>query len=88
MAGNKAWTYDDSANKEDLLEIIQNLSPTETQLVSGLGVSAAKNVLHEYLVDTLSAVKTNAQIEGADATFQNLTNPSRLFNYTQIFKLW
>ena len=31
-----AWTYDDPARREDLLEVITNISPTETQLFSGL----------------------------------------------------
>ena len=38
------------------------------------------------MVDTLNSVKTNAQIEGQAITYHNLTNPSRLSNYTQIFK--
>jgi hypothetical protein len=81
-----AVAYDDSAMREDLLAILQNISPTETQLVSGLGTSAATNIRHETLVDTLSAVKVNAQQEGATATYHELTNPSRIANYCQIFK--
>lgn len=72
--------------REDLLAILQNISPTETQLVSGLGTSAATAIRHETLVDTLNAVKDNAQLEGAAATFNQLTNPSRVYNYLQIFK--
>jgi hypothetical protein len=34
----------------------------------------------------LSAVKTNAQIEGQAITYHNLSNPARISNYTQIFK--
>lgn len=79
-------TYDDASMREDLLAILQNISPTETQLVSGLGTSNASAIRHETLVDTLNAVKTNAQIEGAAATFNTLTNPVRVFNYCQIFK--
>jgi hypothetical protein len=81
-----AVTYDDNAMREDLLSILQNISPTETQLVSGLGTSQATNIYHSTLVDTLSAVKANAQIEGSAATFNQLTNPSRVSNFCQIFK--
>lgn len=81
-----AYTYDDKAIREDLLNLLVNLSPTENQLVSGLGTSTAKSTLHEYLIDTLGSVKTNAYVEGADASYQTLTNPTRLFNYTQIFR--
>jgi len=38
------------------------------------------------VIDTLGSVKTNAYAEGVDASFQTLTNPSRLVNYTQIFR--
>lgn len=70
--------------REDLLETIQNLSPRETQLISGLGTSTAKNIMHEYLIKSLGAVKTNAYVEGADASY-DIQNSSRLYNYTQIF---
>lgn len=81
-----AVSYDDNAMREDLLSILQNISPTETQLVSGLGSSQATNIYHQTLIDTLNAVKANAQIEGAAATFNTLTNPSRQANFCQIFK--
>jgi hypothetical protein len=78
------YTYDDKAVREDLLDLITNLTPRETQLVAGLGSSTAKSTLHEWLTDTLSAVKANAYAEGADASYQTLTNPARLTNVTQI----
>jgi hypothetical protein len=81
----EAVSYDDQAIREDLLAILQNISPTETQLISGLGTSQATNIYHQTLVDTLNAVKANAQIEGAAATFMALTNPARVSNTCQIF---
>jgi hypothetical protein len=86
MAGNLGWVYDDAAMREDLLSILQNVSPTETQLVSGLGTSTATNIRHETLIDTLTAAKDNAQVEGAAATYHSLTNPTRVVNYCQLFK--
>jgi len=80
------YTYDDKAIREDLLAVLTNLSPTETQLVSGLGTSTASSTLHEWLTDTLGSVKTNAYVEGVDASYAATTNPTRLFNYTQIFR--
>jgi len=44
-----AFTYDDSAMREDLLDLLTNLSPRETQLVSGLGTSTASQIRHEWL---------------------------------------
>lgn len=85
MAG-EAWTYDDGAMREDLLNVLTNLSPKNTQLVSGLGTSSASSIRHEWLIDTLGTVKDNYFVEGADASYVDTTDPTRLCNYTQIFK--
>jgi hypothetical protein len=79
-----AYVNTDKAVREDLLSVLTNLSPTDTQLVTGLGTSSASSRKHEWLTDTLSAVKSNAYGEGADASYNDLTNPTRLTNYTQI----
>lgn len=83
----KNYTYDDQALKEDLLDIITNISPTETQLLSGLAVSSASNTLHQFLGDTLKSVAANAFVEGVDATYPDRTDPTRGVNYTQIFRV-
>lgn len=85
-SGDGAYTYDDKAIREDLLNVLTNLTPTETQLISGLGTGSAAQILHEWLTDTLGSVKDNAYQEGVDASYPALTNPERLFNYTQIFR--
>lgn len=79
----QSYVQTNQAVKEDLLDILINLSPTERQLTSGLGTSSAKNIRHENLIDTLAAAATNAYIQGADACFRALTNPTRLANYVQ-----
>jgi hypothetical protein len=72
--------------REDLLDLLTNLTPKNTQFMSGSGTSIAKSIRHEWLIDTLSAVKLNSQIEGTAITYNTLTNPARLANYCQIFK--
>jgi len=44
-------TYDNvsGSGREDLLDLLTNLSPKNTQLVSGLGTSTAKSIRHEWL---------------------------------------
>jgi len=88
MALGYGNVYDNigGAVREDLLDLLTNLSPRATQLVTGLGTSTANSIRHEWLIDTFNAVKANAQIEGSAITYHDLTNPSRLSNYTQIFK--
>lgn len=79
-----AYTYDNNARREDLMDLITNLDFKETQLVSGLGDSEAKDIIHQWMTDTLDAVAGNAKVEGADATMGDVTNPTRLTNHTQI----
>jgi len=80
---NSLITYGDTSRREDLLDIITNISPKETQLLSGLKQSTAKNTLHEWQTDTLAAVAHNAVVEGADVSPGALTTPSRVVNITQ-----
>ena len=44
-----AYVTNDKAVREDLLDILTNLSPTDTQLVTGLGTSTARSRKHEWL---------------------------------------
>jgi len=81
------YTYDDNSIREDLLDIITNLDPTETQLLSGLGTSTAKATLHEWLKDTLKSVSSNSHIEGVDATYPDRTDPERITNHCQIVRV-
>ena len=71
--------------REDLTDMIYNISPTDTPLMSTLAKSKATAVFHEWQTDSLaSATTANALIEGDDATATS-TNPTfRLGNYTQI----
>lgn len=80
------FTYDSGARRESLLDIITNISPVETQLLSGLARSKATNTLHEWVTDTLATPGSNAQVEGSDATYASRTNPGRVTNWTQIVR--
>ncbi len=51
------------------------------------GTSTAKSTLHEWLTYSVSRpTSVSADIEGADTTFGDLTQPSRANNITQIIK--
>lgn len=80
------FSYDDSAIRESLLDVITNITPEIDPLYTGLQKSEAQQPFHQWLTDTLAAVGTNAQIEGADATYANRTNPTRKTNWTQIVR--
>lgn len=82
-----AISNDDKAIREDLYDVITNISPRENSLLSGLARTDASGVNHEWLKDTLKTPATNAQIEGADAAFATRTNPTRVNNLCQIVRV-
>jgi hypothetical protein len=71
--------------REDLSDVIYDISPQDTPIMSSIGKSKATAVFHEWQTDSLAAATTaNAQIEGADATDATVTATTRIGNYTQI----
>jgi hypothetical protein len=71
--------------REDLIDVIYDISPTETPLLSTLARTKATAVFHEWQSDSLAAATSaNAAIEGADATSATISPTTRLGNYCQI----
>ena len=71
--------------REDLSDVIYDISPTDTPLLNTLARGKATAVFHEWQTDSLAAATTaNAAVEGADATSATLAPTTRLGNYTQI----
>lgn len=77
-------TYAVVGNREDLGDIIFNISPTETPVVSRLPKVKATNTNHEWLTDSLAAAAANRKIEGDDKTAGTASPRVRINNYTQI----
>ena len=78
-------TYNTStAIREDLLDIIVNISPTETPMLSGFKKSKANATLHEWLNDTLGTANAGRVAEGASFSSPTLTARTRVGNYCQI----
>lgn len=73
-------------NREDLSDILFDLSPTETPALTAMKKNKATATNHEWLTDSLADPADNAHIEGDDATPVAPDSRSRLGNYTQIFK--
>jgi len=77
--------YDAVGAREDLSDVIYNISPTDTPIMSSIGKTKATGVYHEWQTDALAASTTaNALVEGADATAADLSPTTRIGNYTQI----
>ena len=71
--------------REDLIDVIYDISPTETPIMSTLARTKATAVFHEWQTDSLaSATSANAAVEGADGVSATLSPTTRLGNYTQI----
>ena len=70
--------------REDLLDIIVNISPTETPMLSGFKKSKANGTLHEWTTDTLGTAADTTVAEGADFTSPTLAVRTRHSNYCQI----
>lgn len=78
------FTYNDNAIREDLSDVISNLSPRVSTLYTGLGKVKAQNKFHQWLTDSLKTVATNAQVEAFTPTYAARTRPQRVTNWTQI----
>lgn len=78
-------TYDQVGKKEDIEDIIYDISPTLTPFTSTIGTSTASAVLHQWQQDQLSAVGANAVAEGADAGSASADTTELKSAYTQIF---
>ena len=71
--------------REDLIDVIYDISPTETPIMSTLARTKATAVFHEWQTDSLAAATAaNAAVEGADGVSATISPTVRLGNYTQI----
>ena len=77
-------TFTAIGQREDLSDVIYNISPTETPFMSSVGKTKATAVLHEWQIDSLAAAATNAAVEGAAASDITVTPTTRVNNRTQI----
>lgn len=83
---NTYTRFDAKGVREDLSNVIYQISPEETPFMSNVGRENVTNTFYEWQTDDLAAASTtNAQIEGDDITsFTAVTATVRLGNYTQI----
>lgn len=78
-------TYDVVGAKEDISDIITNLSPTQTPGQTMIGSEKITNRLFQWQEDSLlAATQNNAQVEGFDATFAAHAPTVMRDNVTQI----
>lgn len=84
MAQTLTNTYNSKGLAEDFQDIIFDISPEETPLLSVCKRTKAAQTFHQWQTDALAAAGANAQIEGLDSTFATLSPTTVLGNYCQI----
>ena len=78
-------TYTAIGMREDLSDVIYNISPTDTPFMSSIGKTKATAVLHEWQTDSLAAASlSNFAVEGATASDATMSPTTRVGNRTQI----
>lgn len=74
-------------NREDLSDIIYNISPTDTPFVSAITRGNADATYVEWQTDTLVAANAdNYTVQGDDLSNESRPNTTRVGTHTQIFK--
>jgi hypothetical protein len=82
---NTRETYGAIGIREDLSNIIYNISPEETPFMSNVGKSSCDNTYFEWQTDALASASTSNRVaEGDDASALAVAEPTRRGNYTQI----
>jgi len=85
IVANTFTTYAAIGQREDLSDIIDNISPTDTPVYSAVKKSKANARFFEWQTDALATAANNAQLEGDDvAAFVAVTPTTRWGNYCQV----
>jgi hypothetical protein len=77
-------TYEQVGIKEDVSDVISNISPTKTPFQSSIGNEKVTQPLFQWQEDSLRAVAVNAKAEGADAVDVTAVPTVMRNNRTQI----
>lgn len=85
VPSNTIQTPSRVGNREDLSDIIYDISPTETPFVTAIGKGSADAVYHEWQTDTLVAADAdNANVQGDDVANDSRPATTRVGTYTQL----
>jgi hypothetical protein len=85
VIANTFETYQAKGIREDLSDLISDISPTTTPFQSNIGSRDADNTYFEWQTDSLATNSATPVIEGADlSSFTAVTPTVRLGNYCQI----
>mgnify|MGYP003135136852 FL=1 len=77
-------TYTATADREDLSNIIYNISPMQTPFMSSIGTRNVKNVVFDWQTESLPTPSGAGQLEGFELSRAASTATSRVSNVCQI----
>lgn len=80
------YSYDQVGKKEDVSDLISNISPTKVPFQTMIGTEKVTNTLFQWQEDSLRAVQVNAAVEGFTASDATLSATTMRNNYTQILE--
>lgn len=76
-------------NREQLSDVVSRIDPEDTPIYSMIPKESTSGTHPEWETETLASPAANAAEEGDEFSFDAVTAPSRVGNYTQIFtKKW
>lgn len=85
VIANTFTTFDAIGIREDLSDLISDISPTTTPFQSNIGSRDADNTYFEWQTDSLATASATPVVEGQDlSSFTAVTPTVRLGNYCQI----
>lgn len=80
-------TYDAQANREDLSDIIYNIDPFDTPMMTASGRRNVTNVTYDWQTEALPAVDVTGEVEGFELVDRVASTPTaRVSNVAQINK--
>ena len=77
-------TYTATADREDLSNIIYNISPMQTPFMSSIGTRNVKNVVFDWQTESLPTPSGTGQLEGFELSRAASTATARVSNVCQI----
>lgn len=83
---NTFTSYDESALREDIIDVITNISPQDNWFTANSGTARATQRYHQWPTDVIRAAAANAVIEGDDASATAITPLVLAGNFTQILR--
>ena len=77
-------TYSATADREQLSDVIYNISPQATPFMSSIGKNSIKNVVFDWQTETLPTASGSGQLEGFELSRSAATATTRVSNVAMI----